>query len=268
MTDTLDSPAASPGPQAQAQPQPLDEISQAYVALAFGLDRHIPGAIDGYMGPDALRPDPDAPAPEPAFLLAQAEALLAGIERADLPPARVDYLLAQATGMATMCRKLVGEEIAYEDEVKLYFDVSPERTPESAYTEAIAALEDALPGDGTIGERMIAWRKQYEIPVEAAKGIVPVIVDEIRRRTFAFAALPDGEAVELSFVQDKPWSGYNWYLGSNRSLIEINTDLPIKANALLDLMCHEGYPGHHTEHSLKEQLLYRDRGYGEHSILM
>src|SRR5258706_4304399 len=35
---------------------------------------------------------------------------------------------------------------------------------------------------------------------------------------------------------------------------------------LLDLVCHEGYPGHHTEFVLKERSLYRERGYMEQAI--
>jgi len=31
-------------------------------------------------------------------------------------------------------------------------------------------------------------------------------------------------------------------------------------------MCHEGYPGHHTEFVLKEQRLFRERGYLEQAI--
>jgi len=267
----MSQPLHSPTNDAFAAPvPPLDEISTQYVTLAFWLEKHIPGAIDGYMGPVDLRERVDsAPTPEPSEMLAHADALIAAIEGADLPPTRVDYLLAQARGMQTMCRKLTGEELSYVEEVQSYFDVDPVKTPESAYDEAIAALDDALPGDGTIAERMIAYRQGFEIPVAQAQGTVRRIIDEVRARTVAFVPTFTGdESVELAFVQDKPWSGYNWYLGNLQSLIEINTDLPIKANALLDLMCHEGYPGHHTEHSLKEHLLYREQGYGEHSILL
>ncbi|MGI8406463.1 MAG: hypothetical protein ACR2OE_17160 [Thermomicrobiales bacterium] len=261
MTESESRKVASPAPA-------LDTLSLMYVSLAFALERHIPGAIDGYMGPEDLRPAANSPIPEPAALLDQAESLLAEIENADLPATRVDYLLAQATGMATMARKMAGEEISYSDEVCAYFDVEPTCTPDAVYDEAIAALNDALPGEGDVSTRMIAYRKGFEVSVDAAREIVPTIIDEVRKRTVAFVPLADGEAVDLSFVEDKPWSGYNWYLGNCRSLIEVNTDLPIKANALLDLMAHEGYSGHHTEHSLKEQRLYHELGYGEHSILL
>jgi len=74
--------------------------------------------------------------------------------------------------------------------------------------------------------------------------------------------------VELKLVSDQPWSGYNWYLGSSRSRIEINTDLPVRADYVVDLVAHEAYPGHHTEHALKDECWYRQAGRLEHCILL
>jgi hypothetical protein len=77
--------------------------------------------------------------------------------------------------------------------------------------------------------------------------------------------LPAGESIEIQMVSDQPWSGYNWYLGHGRSRVDLNTDLPIHAFRLTDLLAHEGYPGHHTEHTLKERL-YTVDGFGEHAL--
>jgi len=85
------------------------------------------------------------------------------------------------------------------------------------------------------------------------------IIAELRRRTQARFPLPDGESFELRIVTNQPWSAYNWYLGDFRSRIDVNTDLPLHVTGLVDLMAHEGYPGHHTEHSLKEARLARER---------
>jgi hypothetical protein len=68
--------------------------------------------------------------------------------------------------------------------------------------------------------------------------------------------------------QHKPWRAYNWYLGNFRSRIHINTDLPLHITDLTDLMAHEGYPGHHTELSIKEKRLMQDKGWLEHSIAL
>ncbi len=245
----------------------LDDLSRRYVELGFGIERHIEGTVDAYFGPAAIRDEALAvPVPSPGDLLDRATSLLADVTAAELPPSRTDYLTAQVQALHTTCRKLAGEVIPYRDEVRLCFDIEPEKIPETTYDEAIAQLGDALPGDGDVASRMIAWREQFEIPVDTARLVIETIANEARSRSSAFAPLPEGEGIEVSMVSGQPWSGYNWYLGGCRSLIEINTDLPIRANALLDLICHEGYPGHHTEHAVKEQSLYRERGYGEHAI--
>ena len=64
----------------------------------------------------------------------------------------------------------------------------------------------------------------------------------------------------------KSWSGYNWYQGNYRSLIQVNTDLPIYIDRAIDLACHEGYPGHHVYNALLEKHLVRDRGWVEFSV--
>jgi hypothetical protein len=245
---------------------PLDGISADYVRLAFRMEPHIAGLIDAYDGPAEARDAATATPATPGELVREADALLERVATEDIAPSRADYLTAQVAALATLARKLAGEEIAYVDEVRRLFDVEAERVPDDAYAAAIAALDEALPGEGSVRERMQRWKRQFEIPVEQARLAVETVMDEIRARTARLVTLPAGEAVEVTFVSDKPWSGYNWYLGKARSLVEINTDLPIRANALLNLMAHEGYPGHHTEHALKEIRLYHERGYGEHSI--
>ncbi|MEA2515911.1 MAG: hypothetical protein QOJ59_5400 [Thermomicrobiales bacterium] len=245
----------------------LDDLSREYLSLSFAIERLFPGFVDAYFGPpefkDAANAEPD---PDPAALLARAHELASVVAAADLLDSRKDFLAAQVGAMVTICRKLTGEPIDYVHEVRTLFDVEPAFTPEAAFDVAIAELDELLPGEGDVRERMIAWRKQYVVDTEIARQLIDLIAAETRRRTEALVSLPEGEGVEIAFVQDKPWSGYNWYLGDYRSRVEINTDLPIHAHELTALIAHEGYPGHHTEHALKEQILYRDHGYGENAI--
>src|SRR5262249_46130169 len=91
-------------------------------------------------------------------------------------------------------------------------------------------------------------------------------IDGCRARTAAHMPLPDGESFTVEYVNNKSWSGYNWFQGGYRSLIQVNTDLPIFIDRAIDLACHEGYPGHHVYNSLLEKNLVRDRGGGEFSV--
>ncbi|NJN19316.1 MAG: hypothetical protein HC822_25235 [Oscillochloris sp.] len=242
----------------------IDSISTRYIQLAFAIEQHVEGFVDAYFGPPELQQN--AAHLAPAAIVDALAALNADLRAGSYPEQRKTYLGAQLRGMITTARRLAGEEIAYRDEVRACFDIEPAHTPEALFEEANATLDAVLPGAGTIAERLAAWRDRYIVDAATARTMIDRIAAEARRRTAELIALPADEAVEFALVQDKPWSGYNWYLGGKRSLVEINTDLPIRAHALLDLVCHEAYPGHHTEHALKETLLYHKRGWGEQAI--
>jgi hypothetical protein len=87
-----------------------------------------------------------------------------------------------------------------------------------------------------------------------------------RERTLQHIRLPSDERFTVEYVTNKSWSGYNWYQGGYRSLIQVNTDLPVFIDRAIDLACHEGYPGHHVYNVLLEKNLVKDRGWIEFSV--
>ena len=110
------------------------------------------------------------------------------------------------------------------------------------------------------------WKRSLEIPIEKAKELLPEVTERLRKWTRARFSLPEQESFDVTFVFDQPWMAYNWYQGEYRSLIEINTDLPMQVTELAELIAHEGYPGHHTEHCIKEERLVQQRNYMEHAV--
>jgi hypothetical protein len=82
----------------------------------------------------------------------------------------------------------------------------------------------------------------------------------------AHIPLPRGESFTLEFVTHQSWSGYNWYQGRYRSLIQVNTDFPVRMSRAVDLGCHEGYPGHHVYNMLLERILSRGRNWVEFTV--
>lgn len=226
--------------------------------------------VDYYYGPpawkEAVEQEAETPAPD---LVRAATTLLDTLPDQGFEEHRALYLSKQVVALETVCRKLNGETFALEDEVQRCFDIRPTWTPETRFEEAHTLLDEVLPGQGSIFERMQALRNRYMLVSEKADLTVDFMrkaMDEARRRVLTFTNLPDGEEVELAVVSDKVFGGENWYLGNYRSRVELNTDLPTNMRWLMDLVCHEGYPGHHTEFVLKERHLYRERGYIEQSI--
>jgi hypothetical protein len=179
---------------------------------------------------------------------------------------RHQYLKRQIESLRSRLAMLRGERFTFDVESKLLYDaVAPTHTAQE-FDAALAALAQRLPGDGTLLERYQAFRDRFEIPKERLSAVFDAAIDGCRARTLEHVALPAGESFTLEYVTDKSWSGYNWYQGNYRSLIQINTDLPIYIDRAIDLACHEGYPGHHVYNVLLEQHLVRDRGWQEHSV--
>jgi hypothetical protein len=130
----------------------------------------------------------------------------------------------------------------------------------------LAELDRRLPGAGPLLVRYEQYRSAFVIPKERLAAVFDAAIAGCRERTARHVDLPPGEAFTLEYVTDKSWSGYNWYQGNYRSLIQINTDLPIYIDRAIDLACHEGYPGHHVYNALLEKNFVRDRGWVEFSV--
>jgi hypothetical protein len=243
----------------------VDPIGRAYLRLAFQIDQLVPGFIDAYFGPPEWRVADEADgAIPPADLHHNAEALLRDIATIS-DELRREWLTQQVTAMIATLRRVEGETLPFEEELRLVYDIHPQWTDEREFDDALRVIGDLLPGpEGELlADRLEAWDARFDVPKEKLLPLLATCRDEAQRRARQLFALPQGEKVILQIVENQPWSAYNWYLGDYRSRVDVNTDLPVRANAMLRLMTHEGYPGHHTEHAIKEQLLYRQLGHAE-----
>jgi hypothetical protein len=239
----------------------MDAVDR-YLLLGLRLGRHVDGLVDAYFGPPELASRVEAEeVAEPAALVADADAVLA-----DVPTDT--WLHDQMRGLRTYAGVLAGERLSYGEEVEGCYGVQPERTPEAEFEAAHAELDELLPGEGDLATRYERWREPQFVPTERIPRVADVIMSELRDATERLVGLPAGESVELEAVTDEPWLAFNYYLGGLRSRVAMNVELPITAWELVELLAHETYPGHHTEHAWKEQLLVRDGGLVEESILL
>ena len=242
-------------------------FDQAYLTLTLEIEKHFPGYIDAYLGPPTLKAQVNAaPKRPPAALLDDCAALQVDMPTADAT--RHAYLTAMLRAVETTLRLLNGESFGYLEEVARLYDIQPALTDEALFTAAHGELDALLPGGGSLAERMEARRKRYELQSAQVLPLLERAREACRHRTRRIVDLPADEDIEIRLVSQQPWSAYNWFLGHGRSLIEFNTDVPISALGLLGTFAHEGYPGHHTEGTLKEMALWRARGYGEQASFL
>jgi hypothetical protein len=161
---------------------------------------------------------------------------------------------------------LQGARLSFDDEARALYDVTPPTNTERHFQDIVSRLDGALPGHGPVPERYVSYRSEFVIPPARLDAVFQAAIAAGRERTRRQIGLPPNESFIVEYVTDKPWSGYNWYQGSYRSLIQVNTSLPIYIDRAVDLACHEGYPGHHVYNALLEQTLVRERGWIELTV--
>lgn len=250
-----------------------DTLIREYLLLGLRFDRVEDGYVDSFTGDPALRRAvADEPAPDPAELARQAQRLLAAVP--DTPrtggfdQARADYLSAHLRALALAGRKFAGEDVGFVDEVETYFDVRITKGDPDTYRQAHVALDEALGGTGPLAERIQAHRTGDEIPPERLEECIHAFSSALRDRVRATYPLPDAETITYEVVTDKPWSGFNYYLGDYKSTVAVNADLKQQMANLPRLVAHESYPGHHTEHCRKEAGLVHALGHAEQTIFL
>ncbi|MCI2421618.1 DUF885 domain-containing protein [Saccharopolyspora sp. K220] len=240
-----------------------------YVLLGLRFDRLVEGFVDSYTGDPALRRRVDNESqPDPTRLAAEARRLRAELPEAGLAEPRRRFLAAQLTALECAGRKLAGAQLPFQVEAEAYFQVTPTSGDPDEYREAHRELAALLPGRGSLTERLAVVRSRDPVPADRLKATVQALSSALRDRVRGRFGLPVQEVVEYQIVTDKPWSGFNHYLGEYRSRVAVNADVGHRAANLPQLVAHESYPGHHTEHCRKEAgLAIRDHQL-EHTIFL
>lgn len=250
----------------------IGEIADAYIKLTLEAGTHEAEYVDAYYGPATLQEAAKAAPRSLDALLADARALTVKIDQS-LPSIKSDSDLRRARALRgmlvaaeTRLQMLQGKKFRFNDEAKGQFATIPDLKPLAHYDALLTDLEKLIPGEGALASRVDAFNDRYIIPKDKLQPVFDAAIAECKRRTALHIALPQGETFTMEFVTGKTWSGYNYYKGNYKSLIQINTDLPIRISRAVDLGCHEGYPGHHVLNLLVEERLARAKGWSEYEV--
>lgn len=247
----------------------IDSIARDYVGLVLEIDTHEPGYVDAYYGPDEWRAAAMASPRSRDALKSEADRLLGQLNRfttsdAD-SAARAKVLTANVSSARFRLDMIDGVRVPFVDEAERLFALRPDLKPLADYDAALAEIEAVVPGRGPLAERVQVFRSRYAIPPDRVDDVMRAAIAECRRRTLAHISLPEGESFSMELVKDKSWGAYNYYLGGDKSLIQVNTDLPVSIGQALLLGCHEGYPGHHVQ-GIYDERAYRTKAWAEFSV--
>ena len=264
-------PVAGQAPTSRAKGSEVDRIAEDYVRLVLAIGQHDADYVDAFYGPaewKAAAEKSKRPLDALAARAADLSKVLPNIEepRSDIERLRLRYLRTQLAAVTARLRMLAGVRLTFDEESQALYDATAPTLPEQHFQQVLAQLEKRFPGNGPLVERYEAYRRGFVIPKDKLDQVFKTAIAACRERTVRHLELPAGESFTVEYVTGKSWSGYNWYQGGFRSLIQVNTDLPIYIDRAIDLACHEGYPGHHVYNVLLEKHLVKDRGWIEFTV--
>ena len=245
-------------------------LIREYLLLGLRFDRIEDGYVDSFTGDPALRETvASEPAPDPADLARQADRLW--------PP-------SLPAGSSTMRAPTTSAPICARWPVP---DGNSPGRPSASSTRSrpISTCRSARASQTGTARRTPAstrrwagrvrwpsgWRptaRAEEIPPERLEECIHAFSSALRDRVRAEFPLPDSETINYEVVTDKPWSGFNYYLGDYRSTVAVNADLRQQMSNLPRLVAHESYPGHHTEHCRKEAGWWPEHGHAEQTLFL
>ena len=231
----------------------IGDVGMRYLGLALRLRRLEPDLVECYTGPNSLAAAVQSQPPSTARELHESVvALRATVDEAVPEPDRLAWLAAQLEALETALRHLGGEHVPYRTLVRRCHGVEPKLVCDEQFAAAHDLLAGVLPGRGDVRRRAQEWTDTQLVAPELLLAGLTALAVELQRRARELIRLPSGEEVTFELVRDRPWWGNADYLGDLRTRIGINADRRTPSFRLLELVAHEGYPGHHTEHVSKD----------------
>jgi hypothetical protein len=260
-------------------PDPFRGVAERYVKLVLAVGQHDADYVDAFYGPPEWRKEAETAKVPIAGIDSQAAAVEAELAKVAITPSRDpketelwtlrrQYLTRQLASLRARVAMLNGKKMTFDEESLALYDAVAPVKPESEFEAVLKQLDGKLPGSGPLIDRYDRYKQAFVIPKARVDRVFQEAIRGCKQQSLGMnrVDLPLTESFRVEYVTGKSWSGYNWYQGNFKSLIQVNTDLPIYIDRALDLACHEGYPGHHVYNALLEKNLVKERGWIEYTV--
>ena len=238
----------------------LDSIGAGYAQAALRLAQHDPSLVDGWRGPDRMEPGPRGPlkqvATDIAALQDAATRAGAGLSSAE-EQARHRYLTLQLNALRFAANRQLGVAATIDEQAKEEFGLELPPFDAAAAQRTRAEIDKLLPGKDTLAERVNEVRRRLRVPREKRGEVFEAALSACKEASTPVFPLPAREAVEIQFSQFSQRVGFDGWARHTEDFqteVWINEEVPLDVSRALRLACHEGYPGHHVQHVLADQL--------------
>lgn len=232
----------------------LERQLDAYVRIVLALGERDPDSLDFYAGPAAwlerARVEQTPLVDIRRMAAALGDELAHDRARTEAEDSRRSVLIGQLNAVVARVDLLTGHRFRFDEESRRLFGVDAGARDVSAFEGARRELDTLLPGRGALAPRYHAFDRRFIVAGDRVPAVMARAVEACRRVTLDHLRLPTGERVIIEYTHGMPWSAFTRYEGHGRSRTAVNLDFSFTIDRLLELACHETYPGHHTINTL------------------
>lgn len=250
----------------------LSRLAEQYVQLALSLDTLHQGEVDHYYWPETLVAADADSLTELQNRITDLQADLAAID--DPVAGERQQALADRMAQLDQVIEFLHNEDAYSftQEANLLYQVqlpelqaktrlddqgrvviierpaSDEELRREAILEELNAL---LPGRGSLPFRVARFQSQFQVPLDRREEVFLQALSACQEITQEYWSLPNDAGIQIEWTRSltAPWHQYQ---GNGSSLLQLNPLTLSYMGSMLDIACHEGYPGHHAQFLLQE----------------
>ena len=267
----------------------IDILAEEYVETVFYLNELSEGELDSYFGSLDFEPDSTISIEELEFLAETLEGQVASIsEPVDID--RVNLLkhdLKHFKNLLNFIKDPSGLTFAEEasllyglklqeledstrlsDDGRIEFIERPKTDLEKRTEEIVGLIDEMLPGQGSLPFRIADFQSKFIVPIDKREEVFKKALSLCREATGKYWEIPEESSLELDWTREVTMPWHTFY-GNGQSVIQINPLYMGYIGSMIDVACHEGFPGHHIQLSIKEkEAVERSKNYQERQIVL
>lgn len=167
------------------------------------------------------------------------------------------YYAQACMSLDSFCVSRMGMMADIRPQVSMFLHVNPAPTSEAELNGYYARLRSALNSmgyDGDLKAQLSEWEARNRVPAENVKEVMSELMDVARERTGAILELPENDYYRC---ETESGSAFNAKSDYDNRTVWINTDPVLTLPGLKHLVCHECYPGHFMQFTLRRVLYER-----------
>lgn len=228
-----------------------EEVAKATVGIDALYRKEI-GADENRDGLVVLNMSDVQPEPFESYDQAQERMAELGGRALTLPePDRRLYYTQACTSLWSFCAWRKGQLEDMADQIGTFLHVDPAPATQAQLDAYNAELRAMLTGMGYTGDlptQIAAWEQKNLVPPDEVEGTMNAMMAEARELCGNILELPENDFYHCETVSDGPFNASSDY--NNRRVI-VNIAPILTTQKLKHLVCHEVYPGHFMQFTLR-----------------